>query len=118
MAAVGDELVIAHPAEVLPGEEVAAVVAGPAVYLLALSLSRLRMAGTLGAPRLLGALACVALAGLGAVAPALVLLAAVVGVLVCVIVYEHVARARRTAAGEPSPLERLRAPERTQVQSH
>jgi len=118
VAAVGDELVIAHPAEVLPGEEVAAVVAGPAVYLFALSLFRLRMAGTLGASRPLGALACVALGALGAVAPALVLLAAVVGVLVCVIVYEHVARVRRLAAGEPSPLERLRAPEGTQAESH
>jgi low temperature requirement protein LtrA len=118
VAAVGDELVIAHPAEVLPGEEVAAVVAGPAVYLLALTLFRLRLAGSLSVARLLGALACVALGALGAVAPALVLLAAVVGVLVCVIVYEHVARVRRTAAGEPSPLERLTASEGAQVESH
>jgi low temperature requirement protein LtrA len=97
---------------------VAAVVAGPAVYLLALTLFRLRLARSLSVARLLGALACVGLGALGAVAPALVLLAAVVGVLVCVIVYEHVARVRRTAAGEPSPLERLRAPEGAQVETH
>ncbi len=47
VAAVGDELVIAHPTEVLPGAEVAAVVAGPAIYLVALSLFRLRMAGSI-----------------------------------------------------------------------
>jgi low temperature requirement protein LtrA len=98
VTAVGDELVIAHPTEVLPGEEVAAVVAGPAIYLLALTLFRLRMAGTLSAARLVGAVACVALAALGAVAPALVLLGSLVGVLISVIVYEGVARARRTAA--------------------
>ena len=96
VTAVGDELVIAHPTEVLPGEEVAAVVAGPAIYLLALSLFRLRMARTLSAARLLGAVACVALAALGTVAPALVLLGSVVAVLISVIVYEGVARARRT----------------------
>jgi low temperature requirement protein LtrA len=104
VAAVGDELVIAHPTEVLPGEEVAAVVAGPAIYLLALSLFRLRMAGSLSASRLVGALACVGLGALGAIAPALVLIASVVGVLVAVIVYEHVAGAGRSAAGERSPV--------------
>ncbi len=98
VTAVGDELVIAHPTDVLPGEEVAAVVAGPAIYLFALSLFRLRMVGTLSAARLVGAVACVALAALGAVAPALVLLGSLVGVLISVIVYEGVARARRTAA--------------------
>ena len=46
VAAVGDELVIAHPTEALPAAEVAAVVAGPAIYLLAHVLFRLRMAGT------------------------------------------------------------------------
>ena len=35
VSAVGDELVIAHPTEELPWPEVAAVVAGPAIYLLA-----------------------------------------------------------------------------------
>ena len=35
VAAVGDELVIAHPGEVLHGAELVAVVAGPAIYLLA-----------------------------------------------------------------------------------
>ena len=73
VAAVGDELVIAHPDEVLHGAELIAVCAGPAIYLLAQTLFRLRMAGSLSRKRLGGAIACVAAAGIGAVAPALVL---------------------------------------------
>ena len=46
VAAVGDELVIAHPTDVLPAAEVAAVVAGPALYLFAHALFRRRMAGS------------------------------------------------------------------------
>ncbi len=73
VAAVGDELVIAHPDEVLHGAELIAVCAGPAIYLLAQTLFRLRMAGTVSRKRLSGAVACVAAAAVGAVASALVL---------------------------------------------
>jgi hypothetical protein len=80
-------------------EEVVAVVAGPAIYLLALrcfaSGWRARSARRDSLERL---------PALGAIAPALVLIASVVGVLVAVIVYEHVAGARRSAAGERSPV--------------
>ena len=48
LTAVGDELVIAHPTDELPDAELLAVVSGPALYLLALVLLRLRMSGTLG----------------------------------------------------------------------
>ncbi|MGH3022025.1 MAG: low temperature requirement protein A [Gaiellaceae bacterium] len=109
LSAVGDELVIAHPTDVLPGAEVAVVVAGPALYLLAHVALRLRMTGTVSVKRLAGALACVAIGGLGAFAPALVLVALLVAVLVIVIAAEHIAAARRRARGEPSPLERLEA---------
>jgi low temperature requirement protein LtrA len=109
VSAVGDELVIAHPTDVLPGEEVAAVVAGPAIYLLAHALFRLRMAGSLSGKRLAGALACVAVGGVGAFAPALVVAGLLVAVLVAVIAAEHIAGARRSARGEPTPLERLEA---------
>jgi low temperature requirement protein LtrA len=109
VSAVGNELVIAHPTEELPGEEVAAVVAGPALYLFAHAALRLRMSGTVSGKRLGGALACVAIGGVGAFAPALVVAALLVAVLVTVIVAEHVAAARRRARGEPSPLERLEA---------
>jgi low temperature requirement protein LtrA len=107
LSAVGDELVIAHPTEVLPGAEVAAVVAGPALYLLSHVALRLRMTGTISAKRLTGALACVAIGGVGAFAPALVLAALLVAVLVAVIAAEQLAAARRRARGEQSPLERL-----------
>src|SRR4051795_1000653 len=77
VAAVGDELVIAHPTEELPGREVAAIVAGPAIYLFAQGLFRLRMAESVSRIRFGGALACVAAGGLGAFASALVVAAAV-----------------------------------------
>jgi low temperature requirement protein LtrA len=105
--AVGDELVIAHPTDVLPAAEVVALVAGPVVYLLGHVLFRLRMAGTLSWRRLAGAIACIAVGGLGSVATGIVLSALLVAVLVGVIVAERIAGARRRARGEPSPLERL-----------
>jgi len=109
LTAVGDELVIAHPTEVLPRAELAVVVAGPALYLLGHVALRLRMTGTVSGKRLAGAAACLATAGIGVFAPALVVAALLVGVLVSVIVVEHVANARRHARGDPSPLERLEA---------
>jgi low temperature requirement protein LtrA len=109
VSAVGDELIIAHPTEQLSGAEVVAVVAGPAIYLLAHALFRLRVAGSVSGKRLAGAAGCVAVGGIAAFAPALVVAALLVAVLVAVIAAEHVAAARRTARGEPSPLERLEA---------
>ena len=107
VTAVGDELVIARPTEELPGREVAAVVAGPAIYLFGQALFRWRMAGTISGKRLGGAIACVAAAAVGAVTPALVLATLVAAILVAVIAAEQVAGARRRRRGEPSPLERL-----------
>ena len=107
VAAVGDELVIAHPNDVLPGEEVAAVVAGPALYLIAHVLFRLRMAGSLSWKRLGGAVACLAVGGIGAFASGLVVAALVTAVLFAVIAAELASGRRRDARGEPSPLEQL-----------
>jgi low temperature requirement protein LtrA len=84
-------------------------VAGPAVYLIGLSLFRLRLAGSLPPKRLLGAAACGVAGVLGAVAPALVVSALVVLALAGVVVAEEEAARRRRARGEPSPLERLEA---------
>jgi low temperature requirement protein LtrA len=109
VAAVGDELVIAHPTEELPGREIAAVVAGPAIYLLAQGLFRLRMAGSVSRKRFGGALACLVAGGLGAFAPALVVAGAVVAILVAVIAAETVSGARRRRRGELAPLEALDA---------
>jgi low temperature requirement protein LtrA len=105
--AVGDELMIAHPLDELAAAEAAALVAGPAVYLLGHALFRLRMAGSLAWKRLAGAAGCIAVAALGGYAPAIVQAGLLVGVLVAVIGAERMAAARRAARGEPSPLERL-----------
>lgn len=107
VSAAGDELVIAHPSDELPTAELLILVAGPALYLLAHALFRLRMAGTISWKRLGGALACLAVAPVGAFASALVVAALVVAVLVVVIATEQVSGARRRGRGEPSALERL-----------
>ncbi len=107
LSAVGDELVIAHPTEQLPDAELVAVVAGPALYLLAHVALRLRMTGTVSRRRLTGALACAAIGLLAGAASALVVAALLVAVLVAVIVSEQVAAAGRAARGEPTPIERL-----------
>jgi low temperature requirement protein LtrA len=109
VAAVGDEIVIVHPGERLSGAELAALVGGPALYLLGHVALRLRMTGSVSGRRLVGTLACVALAPVGLVAPALVVSTLLLAVLVGVIASERVAAARRRARGEPSPLERLEA---------
>jgi low temperature requirement protein LtrA len=109
VVALGDELVIAHPSDELPGREVAAVVAGPAIYLLAHALFRWRMAGSISWKRLGGAIACVAAGAVGAVTSALVLATLVTAILIAVIAAEQVAGARRRARGEPSPIDALEA---------
>jgi low temperature requirement protein LtrA len=110
VSAVGDELVIAHPGDRLAGREIAAVVAGPAIYLLGHALFRLRMAGSVSWKRLGGALVCVAVGALATVLSAVVVSALLVAVLIAVILAERVAALRRGRRGEPSPLERLEAP--------
>jgi low temperature requirement protein LtrA len=109
VSAVGDELVIAHPDETLHGPELVAVVAGPALYLLAHVALRLRMTGTIGRKRLAGVLACVVVGFLGPHVSALVLSALLLGVLIAVVAAEQLAAARRVKRGQPSPLEGLQA---------
>jgi low temperature requirement protein LtrA len=107
VSAVGDEVVIAHPTEVLHGPELAVVVAGPALYLLAHVALRWRMTHSLTGRRLAGALACIPVYFIGTIAPALVVLALLVGILVAIIVGDQVETRRREARGEPSPIARL-----------
>ena len=109
LSAVGDEIVIAHATEELHTAELVVVAAGPALYLVGHVLFRLRMAGSLSWKRTLGAAACVAVGFVGTVVPALVVAALLVGVLAAVIAAERMAAARRSARGEPSPLDRLEA---------
>jgi low temperature requirement protein LtrA len=109
VSAVGDELVIAHPGDVLPAAEVAVVAAGPAIYLLGHVLFRLVMAGSVSWKRLGGAVGCVAAGLVGLVVPGLALATLLVAVLAAVIAAERMAAARRARRGEPTPLERLDA---------
>jgi len=107
VAAVGDELVIAHPAEELPTAELVAVVGGPVLYLLAHVLFRLRLARSLSYKRVGAAAACVVVGFLGTAVPALVVATLLAADLVVLIVVEHLAERRRRSRGEPSPLDRL-----------
>ncbi|MBD0339130.1 MAG: low temperature requirement protein A [Thermoleophilia bacterium] len=109
LAAVGDELSIAHPTERLSGGGLAALAGGPALYLLGHALFRLRLAGSLGRRRLAGAAACGAAGLVGLVAPAIVVASLVVVVLVAIIALDELAAWGRRRRGEPSPLERLEA---------
>ena len=102
ISAVGDGLVIRNPTDILSGEEVALVCAGPALYLLGHVLYRFRITGSVSLLRLAGAAGCVIVGLLGSVAPALALSVLLVGVLVVVIAGETMAGARATVpAGLP-----------------
>jgi low temperature requirement protein LtrA len=109
VTAVGQELVIAHPTETLPGREIVAAVAGPIIYLLAHVLFRLRLAGSVSTKRLTAALACIGAGALGAFVPALMLASLLSVILIGLIGTEQLAGMRRRARGEQSPLERLEA---------
>jgi low temperature requirement protein LtrA len=101
LSAVGDELVIAHPTRALEGSaEVAAVVGGPALYLLGHTLFRWRLTGAPGWRRPLGAAACVLIGLLGHDADALVLALLVLVTLIAVIVGDYAAHARRAPAAQ------------------
>jgi low temperature requirement protein LtrA len=109
LSAVGDELVITHPTEVLPPQEVIAVAAGPAIYLLALTLFGYRLTGTLSTRKLFGTLACVVVGFGGLFLPALVFAGLLIVVLVVVIWSNYLVASRGRARGEASPMEQLEA---------
>jgi low temperature requirement protein LtrA len=102
LTAVGDELVIAHPTEELPTGELIAVVAGPALYLLAQAWLRLRMTGDVSGRRLGGVLACTGAGLAGAALPAVAVGALLVAVLVGVILADRAAAARRVSSAGTS----------------
>jgi low temperature requirement protein LtrA len=109
VAAVGDALLIARPGDTLPRGQLAAIVAGPALYLAAHVAFRLRLTGTVSRKRLGGALGCLAAGLTGAVLPALAVAMLVLAVLAAIVLAERVAARRRSARGEPGPIERLGA---------
>ena len=97
VTAVGDELLIAHPTDALPTNQMVALVGGPALYLMALSVTRLRSIGSLSPKRTAAALACVAIGFVFADAAALVVAVLVLVVLVVLIVAEEISPAIQPA---------------------
>jgi low temperature requirement protein LtrA len=93
-AAVGDDLLIAHPHDALHGVGLAVVVGGPALYLLGETLFRARMTGTIARRRLAAAGVLVALALLGPHVSALALTAIVTAVLAALLLWEALPRDR------------------------
>lgn len=89
LVAVGDELVIAHPDEVLHTAELVALLAGPVLYLLALALIRWRATGRFGRKRPPAAAAIIVAGLLAQGASALVVSALIVAVLVALILAEE-----------------------------
>jgi len=109
LTAAGDELVIAHPTEVLPPYEVAAVAAGPALYLLAYTLFGYRLVGAMTRRKLLATLGCVLAGFVGLFVPALVLAGLLIVVLVALIVSNYLLPWSSNADGEASPMEQPEA---------
>jgi low temperature requirement protein LtrA len=87
-AAVGDDLVIAHPHSALHGIGLAVLLGGPALLLLGESLFRWMLTGKPNAERLAVAVALVLLWPLGAHVSALLLLAIVVSLLAALVLWE------------------------------
>ncbi len=94
VAAVGDELVIAHATEHLHAAELAMVAGGPALYLVGHVVFRWSMVGSLGVSRLVGAaaLGAIGVAGLGL--PALAVSSAVLVVLIATAAWPRIRRGR------------------------
>ncbi len=89
VSAVGDEVVLAHPTDVLGTPELLAVVAGPVLYLLAQLLIRVRLARTLSGPRSTAIAACLLVGLLGTQVPGLVTAGLLTAVLVGLIAWDE-----------------------------
>jgi hypothetical protein len=97
---VGVELVIEHPEEPLPASGLAALAAGPVLYLLGHLGFRVRMIHSIAPKRLaaIGAIAVVAFATSSA--PSLLTLALIVAVLAMLAASETVGRLRAAAPAD------------------
>jgi len=113
LSAVGDELVIAHPTEVLPPSELVALAAGPAMYLFALTLFGYRLTGALSKRKLFATLACIVVGFAGLFLPALAAAGLLVMVLVAVIWSNYLMASRSGARGEAFSVEQLEAEDAT-----
>jgi len=87
--AVGDEILIHDPGHHLESNQIVALVGGPVVFLAAMSLIRLRVAGTISPKRTSAAVAIVLIGVLFQSSSAIVIAALVLVVLVVLIVAEE-----------------------------
>ena len=89
MAAVADDLMIAHPNQPLTAAGIAMTVAGPAVYLLGEGLVRLRMIRSVSPQRLLAVAAFGLTGALGGELSALALSSLVAAILAGLTIWDH-----------------------------
>lgn len=105
LSAVGDELIIDHATSVLTPAQVTVTVAGPALYLLAQAMLRLRATRAASGARLAGVAVCIGIAAAGAAVPALVLQVLLVATLLGVIAAdERQVRKRPVVTHRPDAL--------------
>jgi low temperature requirement protein LtrA len=95
LSAVGDEFVIAHPTHHLVHAQLAVVVLGPAIYLLAQFCFAWRLAGIVSWVRLLGIVGCLVVGLIGLSTAAFVVAALVVVVQIAVIVAQELLPSQR-----------------------
>ncbi|HEU0163643.1 MAG TPA: low temperature requirement protein A [Thermomicrobiales bacterium] len=95
LSAVGDEFAIAHPTHHLTHPQLAVVVLGPAIYLLAQVLFAWRMAGIVSWIRVLGIVGCLVVGLIGLSTPAIVVAALLVVVQIAVIVAQEFVPSQR-----------------------
>jgi low temperature requirement protein LtrA len=88
VAAVGDELTIAHPGGPTSAATAAAVLGGPALFLAGHFLFKWAVFGALSAPRLAAIVALAALVPVSLVVPPLALAGAATLILAAVVVYD------------------------------
>ncbi|MFN8129979.1 MAG: low temperature requirement protein A [Solirubrobacteraceae bacterium] len=100
VAAVGDEVVIAHATAHLHAAELAAVAGGPALYLLGHAAFRWSMVRSVGWSRLVGAAIIAAIGVAGLAFPALAVASAIVVVLAVLAAWPRIRR--RRASGAPA----------------
>jgi low temperature requirement protein LtrA len=102
VAAVGSEIVIAHPSDRLHAAELIALGAGPILYLLGSVLIKLRVLHARWQPRAIAAVCVAAVTALGAALPALATWALVLAVLAAVSALEWVQRDLNVPAEAPA----------------